>query len=173
MRQLKWTTRVAAFIGGLLMTTAAAFFFATFVSDGSGEGQTGKGTITQMPNNVEFEDGLSPSKPVPLSVKVENTTGATREFSKVQFTIETPTVPICGQQWLEIKPTSGFTGFWEETFAGTNNEKVKVQTGTHDIFTEGGWPATVVQLRFKPSLVAFTNQTSCEDTNVIVKAHLE
>jgi hypothetical protein len=128
-RSPKWFASRGVFGAVLSIATVSFAFFlvTTFSGEGSHEGTTGaaaKETLS-LPVTVSFPDGVTPTNPVPLSLEVENTTGKAATVAGPVVTIETPTDPICGENWLQVLPEK-FNGE-EETvmtakLSGANTE---------------------------------------------------
>jgi hypothetical protein len=177
----KWRhgARVAVGICGFIVSMAAAFFVATYLSEGTHEAKTGTAGNFAQAVNVGFPEGLTPTNPVKVTATVNNTSGAARQWKSFRLEIKTPTVPICGEQWLQLRPEKedGTTSTaWEAQFNGTNAVPLlPIPTGVQNVFafnpTAGNTPKAV-WLEFKPSLVGSTNQASCEGVNVVVTGRL-
>lgn len=156
---------------------AAAFFASTYISEGSREAKTGKGSNVALPVNISFPDGqLTPSNPVQVTATVDNTSGAPRVWKGFTMSIETPTVPAC-QSWLELYPERSngtASGVWQEILAGTETSPLEpISTGTQNIFAARvPSDAVKVWLRFKPALVGTTDQSSCQNAPVKVTGKL-
>lgn len=174
--RLRHGARGAAFIAGFLVSLAAAFFVATYLSEGTKEGKTGSAGNQAQPVNISFPDGLTPTNPVPVTATVENNSGGSRTWKSFKMEISTPTVPICGQQWLQLRPekTDGTTSTaWEQIIAGTNTTPLTpISAGSRNIFNSGPDTLKAVYLEFKPALVGTTDQRSCENVSVKVTGKL-
>jgi hypothetical protein len=181
MDKRKWRNgaRIAAGFAGFVVSLAAAFFVATYISSGTHEGKTGSAGNIAQPVTITFGEGLTPTKPVEVTATVNNTSGGPRQWKSFELKIETPSVPICGQEWLQLRPekTDGTTSEpWVNQFKGTNGSPLlPIPTGTQNIFafnpTAGNTPKAV-WLEFKPTLVGSTNQATCENVPVILNGKL-
>jgi hypothetical protein len=157
-----------------------AFFVSTYLSEGSKEAKTGTAGNQAQAVTISFNDGeLTPTTPVKVTATVNNTSGAPRTWKSFPMTVATPTVPICGEQWLELYAQRDQSGVkseapaWSEIIKGTNSTPMApVATGTHSIFDPANGEIEGVYLRFKPGLVASTNQKSCEGVTVKVTGKL-
>ncbi len=179
MQRIKWTAkRVALGFALSLAATAAAFFVATYLSDGTGEGKTGNAGNFAQPVSISFPDGtLTPTNPVKVTATVNNTSGASRKWKSFVMEVKTPAAPICGEQWLQLrgeKMDGSTSTLWNEIVKGTNAVPLdNIPTGVQDIFGAGSEGALKnMWLEFKPALVATTNQKSCENVPVIVTGKL-
>lgn len=181
MKRIHWTAKRAA-LGVFLSIaiTAAAFFVATYLSEGTHEGKTGTAGNQAQAVTINFPDGeLTPTNPVKVTATVNNTSGSPRVWKSFPMSIKTPTVPICGEQWLELYAQRDQAGVkseapaWSEIIKGTNaSPMAPIATGVQNIFNTANGELEAVYLRFKPSLVATTNQKSCENVPVIVTGKL-
>jgi hypothetical protein len=181
MKRIHWTAkRVALGVFLSLAMTAAAFFVATYLSEGSKEAKTGTAGNLPMAVTVDFPDGqLTPTTPVKVTATVNNTSGAPRVWKSFPMSIKTPTVPICGEQWLELYAQRDQAGVkseapaWSEIIKGTNSTAMApIATGVQNIFNTANGELEAVYLRFKPGLIAGTNQKSCENVPVVVTGKL-
>lgn len=183
-RSPRWYLKRAVLGAALSVATMAAAFFAitTYVSEGSHEGSTGAAAEVNhaLPMTVSFPNGLTPTAPQKLTIEVENNTSATATAAGPRLEIKTPTIPICGEQWLEAFPEN--EAGEEQTalagrFAGTNTaalEPIPAGGGPKNVLTFFSSTPKVKQilLRFKPSLTAATDQTACANQPVKVIAKL-
>lgn len=181
MSNRKWAhgARVAVGICGFIVSLAAAFFVATYLSEGTQEAKTGSAGNIAMPVTIGVPEGLTPTNPVKVTATVNNTSGAPRVWKSFPMSVSTPSVPICGSQWLELYAQRDQSGVkseapaWSEIIKGTNAAPLApVATGTHSIFDPANGEIEGVYLRFKPGLVASTNQSSCENVPVKVTGKL-
>lgn len=180
-RSPKWFLKRFVLGGALsVAVVAAAFFVVTdYTSEGSHEGTTGSTSEAAhpLPLTVSFPDGVTPTHPVPLTIEVENDAAVPVELAGPQIEIKTPTDPVCAS-WMEAFP---------ENESGTENTGVAERISGADMrplkpIPAGAGPANVlsyyngtlkqITLRFKPSLVAGTDQTSCANQPVKVTAKL-
>jgi hypothetical protein len=185
-RIAKWSVPRLA-LGAVLSIAAvsAAFFLTTtFSGEGSHEGQTGTAAEENhaLPLTVSFPDGVTPTHSVPLTLMVENTTGKTATVAGPVVTIETPTDPQCGAEWLEVFPelNSGEKdAVMAARLAGTNTKPLAT-------IPAGGGPKNVLTfykvaaetpelnrllLQFKPSMNT-VDETACANAPVKVVAKL-
>lgn len=183
MSNRKWRhgARVAVGICGFIVSMAAAFFVATYLSEGSREAKTGTAGNVAQAVTINFPDGeLTPTHPVAVTATVNNTSGEPRVWKSFVMSVKTPSVPVCGEQWLEIYPereqTAGVKSeapAWSSIIKGTNSTPMAaIPTGVHNIFDTANGELTAVWLRFKPGLVGSTNQKSCEGIPVVVSGKL-
>ena len=163
-----------------LAVAAFAYFAATFIAEGSHEGTTGKGIEETLPALVSFPDGLTPEQRVPVTVEVENNDGHEATFTKFTLGgIETPAVPKCGSEWLKVAATTegSVNTEMQEVIEGKRSlpKTLAVKAGeTKPVTLETSTGKKVTfYLEFKSSLASTTNQSSCEETAVVVNAHLE
>jgi hypothetical protein len=182
-RNPKWHLKRAVLGAALsIAVTAAAFFtLTTFISSGEHEGTTGAVTEVNkaLPMTVSFANGLTPTNPVKLTVEVENNSGQIATAAGPRIEIKTPTIPICGEQWLEAFPeteTGEEQAALAARFAGTNTAALEpIPAGVKkDVLTYFNSTPKVRQilLRFKPGLISTTDQTSCASQPVKVIAKL-
>jgi hypothetical protein len=174
MKHRKRSIRSIAFGAAFSLALAAlAFFFATLIGDAEHEGTTGKGGTESLPMSVSFADGLSPENRVEVEVTLTNETGHTIELEQFSMDVETPTVPACGEEWLQFSPenlTGSPSTKWEERLNGENPSPWgSYGAGTQSVFDA---PEAVMFLEFDPATEA-TDQSSCENVPVIVHAHAE
>lgn len=181
MQRIHWTAkRVALGVFLSLAMTAAAFFVATYLSEGSKEAKTGKAGNLAQQVTIDFPDGeLTPTHPVKVTATVNNTSGAPRVWKSFPMTVKTPTVPVCGEQWLELYAQRDQSGVkseapaWSQIIKGTNSTPMApLGTGVQNIFNTANGELEAVYLRFKPGLVESTNQSSCEGVPVVVTGKL-
>jgi hypothetical protein len=180
-RVLKWSTpRVLLGAALSIATVSFAFFLVTtFSAEGSHEGKTGAAAHENhaLPLAVAFPDGITPTNQVPVTLEVENPNAQAVELAGPVVHIATPTDPICGEQWLEVwgettggEESSAFT----ERAAGTNTDALKAipaKAAKANVLTY--LPGVKqVYMRFKPSLVAGTDQTQCAEVPVKITAAL-
>lgn len=182
-RSPKWFLKRLALGAALSVAVTAVAFFTvtTFVSEGSKEGTTGATTEVNkpLPVTVSFANGLTPTNPVKLTVEVENNTTETARVGGPKLEIKTPTIPICGEQWLEAFPENELGE--ENTalaarFNGSNTAALEpIPAGAKkDILTYFNSTPKIKQilLRFKPGLIGSTDQTACASQPVKVTAKL-
>lgn len=182
MSKRKWAhgVRSAAFFAGFLVSLAAAFFVATYLSEGTHEGKTGTAGNLAQAVTVNFPDGeLTPTHPVIVTATVNNTSGESRVWKSFPMSVKTPTVPVCGEQWLELYAQRDQAGVkseapaWSAIIKGTNTTPLApIPTGIHNIFDTANGELENVYLRFKPGLVGSTNQKTCEGVPVVVTGKL-
>lgn len=182
MSNRKWRhgARVAVGICGFIVSMAAAFFVATYLSEGTHEAKTGTAGNQAQAVSISFNDGeLTPTTPVKVTATVNNTSGAPRVWKSFPMTVATPTVPICGEQWLELYAQRDQAGVkseapaWSEIIKGTNSTPMApIATGVQNILSSASGEIEGVYLRFKPGLVGSTNQKSCEGVTVKVTGKL-
>lgn len=178
----KWRhgARVAVGICGFIVSMAAAFFVATYLSEGSKEAKTGTAGNVAQAVTVNFPDGeLTPTHPVAVTATVNNTSGEPRVWKSFVMSVKTPTVPVCGEQWLELYAQRDQSGVkseapaWGQIIKGTNSTPMApIATGVQNIFNTANGELENVYLRFKPGLVGSTNQKSCEGVAVAVTGKL-
>lgn len=169
--------RGAAFLAGLAITAAVAFFLATLIGDGSHEGLTGEGPTENLPVSIDFPDGVSPDNPVEVSATITNETTVPIELMRFEMDVETPSVPVCGEEWLRIRPEvegGGTSNNWEGKLAGENeNPFGPYAPGEQDVFDGINPELEAVWLEFDPALTEGTDQSACEEVPVVVTAHAE
>lgn len=169
----RWSIVPAAGLLGLLTTAAFAFFLTTYIADGTHEGKTASHGNGALPLQISFAEGqLAPGVPVEVTAKLENTSGRALTFHKLKLTVETPSVPKCGTEWLKFREEGGTEpAIWEEIVAGTNSAGSTIPpipAGTSPVLTNGG----KLLLEFNPAKNT-VDESSCENVAVIVKGHLE
>ncbi|HEX3241118.1 MAG TPA: hypothetical protein VHR18_13410 [Solirubrobacterales bacterium] len=171
-------TRSAAFGAAFSLAAAAlAFFAVTYLAEGSKEGTTGGAAESTLPISVSFANGLAPGKPVALTATVNNSTTGTVKFGHLVPKIETPTVPVCGESWLELYAESGpGLADWQtaiNTGLPPAGKQFTYEKGSAvDLFGGLGTEKRAeFILRFKPSTES-TNQTACANVPVKVSFKL-
>lgn len=182
MSNRKWRNgaRIAAGFAGFVVSLAAAFFVTTYLSEGTHEGKTGTAGNQAQAVTINFPEGeLTPTHPVIVTATVNNTSGGPRVWKSFPMEVKTPTVPVCGEQWLELYAQRDQAGVkseapaWSEIIKGTNSTPMApIATGVQNIFTTANGELENVYLRFKPALVGSTNQKSCEGVSVKVTGKL-
>jgi hypothetical protein len=165
-------TRAAAFVLGLIVTTAVAFFIGNYVGEGSKSGKIGQGGNGKatLPLNINFPEGeLTPTKAVDLTVKLNNTTNKTLTFKRLSFTI-TPEAAGCEAKWFFVKVVSLGSGSevssWESIVAG-GEANLTYPPGERNVVTNAN---TGLQLAMKEE--AGVDQSKCEGTGVTVSGKL-
>lgn len=182
MSNQKWRhgARVAVGVCGFIVSMAAAFFVATYLSEGTHEANTGTEGNKAQTVTISFPDGeLTPTHPVPVTATVNNTSGAPRVWKSFVMSVATPTVPVCGSTWLELYAQRDKAGVkseapaWAEIIKGTNSTPMApIPTGVQNIFSTANGELENVYLRFKPGLAESTNQKTCEGVPVKVTGKL-
>lgn len=165
-------TRAAAFVLGLIVTTAVAFFIGNYIGEGSKTGKIGSGGNGKatLPLNISFPEGeLTPTKAVDLTVKLNNTTSKTLAFKKLAFTITTEAAG-CEAKWFFVKVVSLGSGSevstWESIVAG-GEANLSYSPGEKNVVTNAN---TGLQLAMKEE--AGVDQSKCEGTGVTVAGKL-
>lgn len=111
LKRMKHGVRLTALVVGLATTASLAFFIGSFLADGTHTGTMGSGGTgaKTLPIAVDFPDGqLTPTKSVPVTATVSNTTTKTLKFTKLTPTITTGTAG-CLPKWFTV--TSNKTYF--------------------------------------------------------------
>ena len=178
--RLRHGARGAAFVAGFLVSLAAAFFVATYLSEGTAEHKTGTAGNQAQAVTINFPDGeLTPTHPVAVTATVNNTSGEPRVWKSFVMSVATPSVPTCGQNWLELYAQRDQAGVkseapaWGQIIKGTNSTPMApIATGVQNILSTASGELENVWLRFKPSLVGSTNQKTCEGVPVVVSGKL-
>jgi hypothetical protein len=178
-RSPKWFLKRFVLGAALSVAAVAAAFFVmtTFVSEGSHEGTTGSGGShienEAQPVDIQFPDGLTPEAGgVPVTATVNNESGEPREWAHFLMSVETPTFPECGEDWLELHALGAGAEWWEREFRGETELSLEpIPVGEQNIFAAAE-PPTTVELRFDPTVAATTNQSACEGIPIIVTGKL-
>lgn len=167
-KRLKRSTVLVAGLTGLALASACAFFVGNFLIEGSHQGTVGSGGTgsATLPMNISWpENELTPSHPVELTAKFENTAGRPITEHKISFTI-TPEVSGCKASWFEIKAVkTGETSMlpeWEGLVKGEEG------TITYPVGENNVVKATNIALQLKMKEEAAVNQSVCEGSKVTV-----
>lgn len=167
MSHIKNGGRITAGVLGFVCTLAVAFFIGNYLGDGQHTGTLGSGGngSKTLPINVSFEDGLTPTKSVPLTATVNNNSGKTVEFTGLSATVTT-SVEACLPQWFKI--TSNKT-FFTELLSGKPSE-LEYAPGSSPV----GNPVGVeTPTTFKIEMVETSvDQSACESASVTVQMKL-
>jgi hypothetical protein len=169
MSNRKWRhgARVAVGICGFFVSMAAAFFVATYLSEGSKEAKTGTAGNISQAVTISFPDGeLTPTHPVPVTATVNNTSGSPRVWKSFVMSVEL----YAQRDQAGVKSEAPA---WGQIIKGTNSTPLApVATGVHNIFDPANGEIENVYLRFKPGLTGSTNEKSCEGVPVVVTGKL-
>jgi len=184
MRHIKWTApRIAVGIALSLTVSAFAFFAATILNDSeaSHTAKSGAAEVIHkpLPMTVTFPEGVTPAMAagVPLTMTVANNTEKAASLAGPEISISVPSDPICAS-WLEVwgeTQTGEESAPFAERAAGTNTtdplKPIPANSAATDVLTY--FPSVKqLYLRFKPSLVAGTDQTQCAGQPIQVAAKL-
>jgi hypothetical protein len=146
-----------------------AFFIGSFMADGTHTGTTGSGgTGTKtLPITVDFPDGqLTPTKSVPLTATVSNTTTKTIAFKHLTPTITTGTAG-CLPKWFAV---SASTPFFTSALAGSPSWEVEYAPGTSPLGKPFG---AENEAKFTLEMVETSvDQSACEFASVTVALKL-
>jgi hypothetical protein len=168
LKRFKWGVRVTALALGLAMTAALAFFVGSFMADGTHTGTAGSGgTGTQtLPVKVDFPNALlTPTKTVPLTAEVENTSSKTVMFGGVHPTVTTGAAG-CNAAWFHVKATGTSAAKWNGILKGELPVEAKYPPGASPVVTDAG-TNLILELEETGS-----SQAPCESANVTVAFHL-
>lgn len=174
LKRARRSTATVAGIVGFLTAVSLAFFVGSFLADGTHTGTAGSGgTGTRtLSVDVSFPDGeLTPTKSVPLTAEVNNTTSKVVTFHKVSFTVTTGAAG-CNASWFKVVPVA--TGnpeaaelpWWQEVLAGTRTATLNYQPGKSPAVNNAN-----AGLRLEMTETG-TDQSACEGAPVTVAAHL-
>jgi hypothetical protein len=159
---------------GLLTAVSLAFFVGSFLADGTHTGTAGSGGTGTKTLSVEvnFPDGeLTPTKSVPLTAEVNNTTSKVATFHHLSFAVTTGAAG-CNASWFKVVPVA--TGspeaaevpWWQEVLAGTRTATLNYQPGKSPAVNNAN-----AGLRLEMTETG-TDQSACEGAPVTVAAHL-
>jgi hypothetical protein len=168
LKRIKHGVRITALAVGLATTASLAFFIGSFMADGTHTGTTGSGgTGTKtLPISVSFPDGqLTPTKTVPFTATLSNTSGKALEFTRLTPTITTGAAG-CKPEWFRLRSPSPF---WNEVFSG-KAKGMEYAPGTHALGDMVGVEEVATfTLEMTETEV---DQSACESTSVTVALKL-
>jgi hypothetical protein len=172
MNRLRHSGRLAVGILGFLTTLAVAFFIGTYLGEGTHTGTVGSGgTGSQtLPVSVSWPEGeLSPTKPVTLTAKLNNTSGKTVTMHHVSFVVASNTSG-CEASWFEVKAiktseSGSEVTVWESILAG-QEAALTYAPGERNVVTNA---ATGLQLKMKDT---GASQSACEGASITVTGKL-
>lgn len=180
-KKARHSLRVTAGLLGLLVSVAAAFFLSTYIGEGTYEAKSGGSTKTTLPLVLSFPEGVTPTNPVELTAKLNNTSTETLTFHTIKLTPETPSFPKCGTEWLTITAKGAEAvnnAWWQATIEGTTRSESSgvgkfapgllplIQRSEAEGSSHEG-SAVKLWLEFKASKVG-TDQSACQEIPVKV-----
>lgn len=169
----RWLARATAACMALLLSVAAAFFFASILADGtSPEVKTGNGGTAELNLSVSVAGGVKPGGKVPVTATINNTTPQVATFDTLEADILGSAECTADMELVAYNQgTSEVNTFWTEglqegVFAGGADHAGPYPAETVSNFFRA--PEVDVKLLYAETGL---DQSACEEVGYRVHLH--